>query len=97
MLSWKQEVGIKAKPKQLTKLARLTGFSTKATEIVHIFLAKDCRFNSQQNLDVTEDIEIITVSFEEMDRLVESNKIWCAQTVAGWELAKKKFGGYLGY
>ncbi|MBP7842554.1 NUDIX hydrolase [Candidatus Woesebacteria bacterium] len=86
-----EETGIKVKLEQLTQFAKLSGFSTKATELVFVYLAVDCEFNSEQNFDPTEDIEIVQLSFEEMDELVESNKIWCAQTVACWELAKKKF------
>lgn len=90
-----EEVGIKVELNQLTQFARFSGFSTKASEIVFFYLAKDCEFNSKQNFDPTEEIEVLTITPQEMDRLVESNEIWCAQTVAGWELAKKKFSDFL--
>lgn len=90
-----EEVGIKADPSQLTQFAKFSGFSTKASEIVYVYIAKDCEFNSKQNLDPTEEIEIVAVSFDEMDALVESGQIWCAQTIATWELAKKKFAEYM--
>lgn len=92
-----EEVGIKVLPDQLTEFAKFSGFSTKASEIVYFFLAKDCQLNSSQHLDVTEDIEILHFSPKEIDDMIESNQIWCAQTVAGWTLAKMKFGEYLGY
>ncbi len=92
-----EEVGIRVKLDQLTQFGRFSGFSTKASEVVYCYLAKDCEFNSQQQLDPTENIQIITLEPHKVDNLVESNQIWCAQTVAIWELAKKKFGGYLGY
>jgi ADP-ribose pyrophosphatase len=92
-----EEVGVKVELNQLTQFAKFSGFSTKASEIVYFYIAKDCEFNSKQHFDPTEEIEVITVTPKEMDRLVESNQIWCAQTVAGWELAKKKFADYLGY
>lgn len=85
-----EEVGIKAKKNQLTQFAKLSGFSTKASEIVFAYLATECEFNSTQNLDPNEEIEILTVSFEEMDDLVESGQIWCSQTIAAWILAKMK-------
>ncbi|GIK84184.1 MAG: ADP-ribose pyrophosphatase [Patescibacteria group bacterium] len=90
-----EETGVKVELSQLTQFARLSGFSTKATEIVFVYLAKDCEFNSQQHFDSTEDIEIVKLSFEEMDRLIEANEIWCGQTIAAWELAKKKFPAVL--
>lgn len=92
-----EEVGIKVGLDQLNQFAKFSGFSTKASEVVHFYLAKDCEFNSRQHLDSTEEIEILTLDPLKVDELIESNKIWCAQTVAGWELAKKKFGEYLGY
>lgn len=86
-----EETGIKVALHQLTPFAKLSGFSTKATEIVYLYLAQECEFNSEQHFDPTEDIEIVKLSFDEMDALVESNEIWCGQTIAAWELAKKKF------
>jgi len=92
-----EETGIFVSPQQLVPFAKLSGFSTKASEVVYFFLAKDCEFNSQQHLDITEDIEVLTLQPATVDQLVLSNKIWCAQSVAGWELAKKKFARELGY
>jgi 8-oxo-dGTP pyrophosphatase MutT (NUDIX family) len=86
-----EETGIRIDKSQLTQFARFTGFSTKASEVVYCYIATDCTFNSSQHLDVTEDIEVVTVSMQEMDRLVSTNEIWCSQTVASWELVKKKF------
>ncbi len=86
-----EETGIKAEPGQLTQFAKFAGFTTKGSEIVYCYIAQDCEFNSEQNLDSTEEIEILTITFEEMDRLVETNEIICAHTTASWELAKKKF------
>ena len=86
-----EEVGIKVAPAQLTEFAKLTGFSTKASEIVYVYLATECEFNSQQNFDPTEDIEVCTYTFTEFDELIENGTVFCAQTIAAWELAKKKF------
>lgn len=86
-----EETGIKVELAQLTQFAKLSGFSTKATELVYAYLAQECQFNSKQDFDPTEDIEVVSLSFSQMDEMVESGKIWCAQTIACWELAKKKF------
>jgi len=86
-----EETGIKVGLDQLTPIGKFAGFTTKASEIVFVYFAKDCKFNSRQNLDPTEEIEVVTVTIEEMNRLVETNEIWCAQTMAAWEMAKKKF------
>lgn len=87
-----EEAGIKVNKEDLQYLGRFTGFSTKSSEMVNMFLVVDCEFNSSQHLDETEEIEIYTFSFDEIDRMIETNKIICAQTVAGWVLAKGKLG-----
>ncbi len=86
-----EETGIKVELKFLKEFGKLTGFSTKATEVVYAYLATDCEFNSEQQFDPTEDIEVVTVSVSEMEDLISQNTLWCAQTIAMWELAKKKF------
>ncbi len=86
-----EETGIKVELDQLAYLGKFTGFSTKGTQIGHFYLATDCVFNSSQHLDPTENIEILVFTIEEVNRLIETNELWCAHSVAGWELAKKKF------
>lgn len=86
-----EETGIKVAKDRLRIFAKLRGFSTKATEKVYYYFVDNCEFNSHQDLDPTEEIEVLTVSFEEMDRLIESGEISCAMAIAGWGLAKKKF------
>ena len=85
-----EEAGIRVEKDKLEYLGRFTGFSTKSSEIVSMYLVKNCQFNSHQHLDVTEDIEVVTVSFEEMEEMIKAQKIICSQTVAGWQLAKLK-------
>jgi 8-oxo-dGTP pyrophosphatase MutT (NUDIX family) len=85
-----EEAGIKVEKEKLEYLGRFTGFSTKSSEVVSMYLATDCEFNSKQNLDVTEDIEVVTVSFDHLEEMIKNNQIICAQTVAGWQLAKLK-------
>ena len=86
-----EEVGIKATPEQLHFVAKVHAFSTKATESVHLYLAFDCEFNSQQNLDTNEDIEILQFTFAEVEAKILSGEIWDAEAICLWELAKMKF------
>lgn len=86
-----EETGIKVNKNQLTHFATLHGFTTKATEKVHIFLADDCHFNASQKLDATEDIEVITVSVAEMEQKITDGTIWAAQTIAAFYVAKLKY------
>src|SRR3989339_265348 len=84
-----EEIGIKVKTNQLKHFATLSGFTTKGSERVWFYFAKDLEFNSKQNLDSNEEIEIVLLNFEEMDEYIYNGKIWTSQTIAGWMLAKK--------
>jgi 8-oxo-dGTP pyrophosphatase MutT (NUDIX family) len=86
-----EEVGIKATESQLHFIAKVHAFSTKATEAVHLFIAENCEFNSQQNLDINEDIEILQLSCDEVEEKITNGQIWDAEAIAAWELAKRKF------
>lgn len=86
-----EEAGIKVKESDLQKVGILAAGSTKQTERVHFYLTTDVEFNSKQNLDETEEIVVLSLSFAQMEEYIISGKIWDAHCIAGWELAKKKF------
>jgi ADP-ribose pyrophosphatase len=86
-----EETGIRVEKKGLIEFAVLGGFTTKGTEKVHFFLARDCVFNSKQHFDENEDIEVVTLTFPEMEEKIFKGHIYTTQTIAGWELAKKHF------
>jgi hypothetical protein len=52
---------------------------------------KDVEHNARQKLDLTEDIEVVTIDFQTMDTYIFDGTIWDSQTIAAWELAKKHF------
>lgn len=86
-----EEVGIKVEKSDLKYFGMVAGFVSKGSEKVYLYLATDVVFNAQQHLDVTEDIEIVTLTFAEMNEYIFAGKIWASQTIAAWELAKKHF------
>lgn len=86
-----EETGIHVEKNRLQPFAKLNGFSTKATECLYYYFVTNVTINSKQKLDDTELIEIVLLTFSEMEEYILSGKIWCAETVAGWELAKKHF------
>lgn len=86
-----EETGIQVDRERLQYFARLAAFSTKATESVYFYFVSGCEFNAQQRFDETEDIELVELTPAELDQKIVSNEIWCSQSVAGWELAKKRF------
>lgn len=89
MAELEEEIGIKVKIEELKELGKLTGFPTKATEVVYTFLVTGCEFNSEQKLDETEEIEVLEFSPKEIDKMIEKREIWNALAIAGWTLYKK--------
>lgn len=85
-----EETGIRVSSEQLTEFAVLSGFTTKGTEKVHMFLARGCELNASQKLDSTEEIEILEMPFDALDRRIAAGEIHCAQTIAAWTLVKVK-------
>ncbi len=86
-----EETGIIAQ--NLEYFGTIAGFVTKGTEKVHCYFAKEVEFNSQQKLDENEEIEVILLSPQELDELIDSNQIQAASTIAAWRLAKTKYFG----
>lgn len=84
-----EETGIKTD--SLKYFATLTPIVTKATQKVFCYLAEDLEFNSNQHMDENEDIEVVTLTYQEIEQLIFDNEIQAADTIAAWELAKKKF------
>lgn len=86
-----EETGVRTDKNKITQFAKMIVASSKNTETVFFFLAENCTFNTHQKLDENEEIKVITLSFDELDEKIMNGEIWCVQTTAAWELAKKKF------
>ena len=86
-----EETGIRIKRDQLIDVGKLALGSTKATEIIHYYIAKNVEFNSIQHLDANEEIEVLTLTPSEVDEAIVQGDIYCAPTIAGWYLFKSKF------
>ncbi len=84
-----EETGIRVE--NLEYFGTIAGFVTKGTEKVHCYFVKNVEFNSKQSLDLNEDIEVVLLSPEQLDELIDSNSIQAASTIAAWRLAKAKF------
>ncbi len=84
-----EETGIKVE--ELEYFGVFAGFVTKATEKVYCYFVENAEINSEQNLDENEEIEVVTYTFNEVEELIQENKINAAITVAAWDLAKRKY------
>lgn len=91
-----EETGIKVELSQLTQVGKLASSSTKSSETVYFYIAKNCEFNTEQRLDPTEEIETLLLRPKKIDEMIRLGEIWCAVTIAGWDLAKKRFPELLG-
>ena len=89
-----EEAGIKVDKSQLIFIGKNAIANTKATEHVHLYYVEDVSFNSKQNLDENEEIEVITVTPQEVDDLILKNEINCCPAIANWYLFKKKYNGF---
>ncbi len=90
-----EEAGIRATDSQLHFVAKMSGFSTKASEVVYVYVADQCIVNSKQSLDVTEEIEVKIYSPEEVDSCITEGDILSADAIAAWALTKKKYAHLL--
>ncbi len=76
-----EEVGIKTSNDNLVFLGKTANNPTKTTHVTYCYIAKDLEFNSKQNLDVTEDIEILKVYPTEVLKMVKDGEIWVADSI----------------
>jgi len=77
-----EEVGIKTDINNLISLGKFAVNPTKMNSVVFGYLAQNLEFNSRQNLEQTEDIEIITKSAKEVLNMIKNQEIWVSDSVA---------------
>ena len=83
-----EETGIKVSAEQLTFIRQQAVMTTKSSEMIHLYLARDVQFNSTQKLDEHEEIEVLLLSPVEVDQLIENGEIVEASVIADWYLVK---------
>ncbi|MBI2419875.1 MAG: NUDIX hydrolase [Ignavibacteriales bacterium] len=80
-----EETGYSAR--ELTKIGEFTPYTGASDEICHLFIAENL-FESPLPPDDTEDIELVTVTLQELDGMVVSNQIRDGLTLAAWSLSQ---------
>jgi ADP-ribose pyrophosphatase len=63
-------------------LGKLSDNPTKDTNSIHLFIAKNCKHTSFQNLDSTEFIEVLEVDLNQIKKLVLNREIHISSSVA---------------
>ena len=76
-----EEVGIKATADDLISLGKITNNPTKTRQITYGYIVFNAQFNSQQKLDVTENIEVITMSAPQVLEYAKEGKIWVTDSL----------------
>ena len=73
-----------------THLLSVPSNATISDNYAHLYLARDCRRVSGLRLDDTEFLELVRLSPEEIDRLIEEERFQQAMHVLAWMLAKDR-------
>ena len=78
----KEEIGASIDLDSLIPLGPIISSSTKVYHRVFGFLAKDVVIDSEQNLEVTEDIEVLKIKPKKVLEMIESGEIWVSDTIS---------------
>lgn len=76
-----EEVGIKTEIDNLISLGKICNIPTKMNQTTFGYLASGLTFNSVQNLEMTEEIEIMKYSPLETIEMVKKGEIWVGDSV----------------
>lgn len=76
-----EEVGIKATADELIPLGKITNNPTKTRQITYGYIVFNAQFNSKQKLDVTENIEVITMPAPQVLEYAKEGKIWVTDSL----------------
>jgi 8-oxo-dGTP pyrophosphatase MutT (NUDIX family) len=76
-----EETGIRTTKESLTFLGKVANNPTKTFHVTHCYLAKDLEFNSSQNLEETEGIELVVVKPNELVEMIKAGDIWVADSI----------------
>ncbi|MCJ8210970.1 NUDIX hydrolase [Mucilaginibacter sp. RS28] len=76
-----EETGIRAEQEQLIPLGRITNNPTKTRQLTYGYILFNAEFNAVQQLDITENIEVITMPAVEVLDLVKDGKIYVTDSV----------------
>ncbi|MFT3705265.1 MAG: NUDIX hydrolase [Agriterribacter sp.] len=71
-----EETGIKVDPSAFIYLGKLCNNPTKSNQVSHGYLITDVTFNSQQQLDDTEEISVLTYPVSVVPDIVKDGRIW---------------------
>lgn len=78
--------------KTIEPLAKLINAPTKENGIIHVFLARVGKKVIKQNLDVSEEIEILEVPVPDVLKMIENGEIWATASISAIFISLNKLG-----
>ncbi len=75
-----EETGIKADESALFPLGKFSSNPTKTNQVTYGYIVFNAQFNSQQKLDETEDINVLTFPAADALQMVLTGKIWVSDS-----------------
>jgi len=94
VIELKEETGIEIDESQLVKIAELWTEPSKSTVRVTGFLVTDVELTGEQDLEETEQIEVVKVPLSEVNNLLLSGELHASDTLALLLLVKTKYPKY---
>lgn len=76
-----EECGIKTTEQELKFIRKFAINPTKLKQVTYGYILFNAAFNAVQKLDVTENIEIVTIPAPEVLRLVDEGEIWVTDSM----------------
>ena len=77
-----EEIGVKTTEHNLEPIGKVTNNPTKTTHVTYGFMARNLEYNSKQNLENTEDIEILEISPAKVLEMVKNEELIVADTIS---------------
>lgn len=79
----REEAGLK--PGTIELIGEFNPYNGVSNEICHVFFAEDFE-KCEAAPEESEELEIVEMSAEEINRLIKTNEIWDGMTLAAWSL-----------
>lgn len=86
-----EECGIKAAEADLKLIGKIAINPTKLKQVTYGYILFNAQFNSVQKLDVTENIELVTIPAREVLRMVDEGDIWVTDSVSFILMAARQY------
>jgi len=81
-----EETGYKSS--DIIKIGEFDGLNGLFKDTTHVFIARELERVGEQNLDESEDIELIYRRPDEFEDIIKRGEIWDGQTLAAWAIVR---------